>query len=53
MKAAYANPAIGLSTADFVRPEGMGMDSLDCRQLHELQQATFGGEGFDDEDLFE
>ncbi len=53
MKAAYANPAIGLSTADFARPEGMGVDSLDCKQLYELQQATFGGSGFDDEDLFE
>lgn len=53
MKAAYANKSIGLSTADFNRPEGMGLDSLDCKQLYELQQATFGGDGFDDQDLFE
>ncbi len=53
MKSAYANTALNLSTADFDRPEGMGLDSLDCRQLKELQQATFGGAGFDDEDLFE
>jgi len=53
MKAAYANKSIGLSTADFNRPEGMGLDSLDCKQLYELQQATFGGDGLDDQDLFE
>jgi penicillin-binding protein 1A len=53
MKSAYANESLGLSTADFERPAGLGLDSLDCKQLYELQQATFGGEGFDDEDLFE
>jgi penicillin-binding protein 1A len=55
MNAAYADPSLGLSQADFVRPEGMGLDSLDCRQLMELNQATFGGSGtgFDDDDLFQ
>ena len=55
MNAAYADESLGLSQADFVRPEGMGLDSLDCRQLMELNQATFGGSGagFDDDDLFQ
>ena len=55
MNAAYADEGLGLSQADFVRPEGMGLDSLDCRQLMELNQATFGGSGagFDDDDLFQ
>jgi len=55
MNAAYADERIGLSQADFKRPEGMGLDSLDCRQLMELNQATFGGSGagFDDDDLFQ
>ena len=55
MNAAYADETLGLSQADFVRPEGMGLDSLDCRQLMELNQATFGGSGagFDDDDLFQ
>jgi len=55
MNAAYADEGLGLSQADFVRPEGMGLDSMDCRQLMELNQATFGGSGagFDDDDLFQ
>ena len=55
MNAAYADLSLDLSRADFVRPEGMGLDSLDCRQLMELNQATFGGSGagFDDDDLFQ
>ena len=55
MNEAYADESLGLSKADFVRPEGMGLDSLDCRQLMELNQATFGGSGagFDDRDLFQ
>ena len=55
MNAAYADETLELSQADFPRPEGMGLDSLDCRQLMELNQATFGGSGagFDDDDLFQ
>ncbi len=55
MNAAYADETLELSQADFVRPEGMGLDSLNCRQLMELNQATFGGSGagFDDDDLFQ
>lgn len=52
MKDVYANPAIGLSQADFVQPEGMGIDSLDCREFFELQEATFSGDSSDD-DLFQ
>jgi penicillin-binding protein 1A len=53
MKSVYANPLIELSQSDFVRPEGMGLDSLDCKELNELHQKTFGGSGFDDDDLFQ
>ncbi len=53
MKSVYANPLIELSQSDFVRPEGMGLDSLDCKELDELHQKTFGGSGFDDDDLFQ
>ena len=53
MKSVYANPSIELSQSDFIRPEGMGLDSLDCKELNELHQKTFGGSGFDDDDLFQ
>ena len=55
MNAVYADASLKLSRADFVRPRGIGLDSLDCRQLMELNQATFGGNGagFDDDDLFQ
>jgi len=53
MKSVYANPLIELSQSDFDRPEGMGLDSLDCKELNELHQKTFGGSGFDDDDLFQ
>lgn len=53
MKEVYANPGIGLSTRDFVKPESLGADSLDCESLMRLQESTFGrGGGFDDDDLF-
>lgn len=54
MKAAYADPTMKLSQADFIQPQGMGLDSLDCRKQYELNQATFGGaEDFNEDDLFQ
>jgi hypothetical protein len=53
MKEVYASSGIGLSTRDFVKPESLGVDSLDCEALRQLEQSTFGrGGGFDDDDLF-
>lgn len=51
MNAAYADASIELSQEDFALPEGIGLDSLDCRQWFELNEATFGSEG--DDDLFQ
>jgi penicillin-binding protein 1A len=51
MNAAYADASIDLSQEDFALPEGIGLDSLDCRQWFELNEATFGSEG--DDDLFQ
>ena len=51
MNAAYDDPSIELSQADFALPEGIGLDSLDCKQWFELNEATFGIS--DDDDLFQ
>ena len=55
MNAAYKDKTLDLSQSDFARPEGMGLDSLDCLQLMQFNQATFGGSGtgLDDDDLFQ
>jgi penicillin-binding protein 1A len=47
MNAAYDDATIELSQEDFALPEGIGLDSLDCKQWFELNQATFGN-GNDD-----
>jgi hypothetical protein len=47
MNAAYDDATIELSQEDFALPEGIGLDSLDCKQWFELNQATFG-KGNDD-----
>ena len=52
MKDVYANPRIGLSQADFVKPTSLGLDSLDCKDWFRVQESTFGSSGFDDDDLF-
>tara|TARA_B100000767_G_scaffold43660_4_gene37686 strand:- start:6250 stop:8730 length:2481 start_codon:yes stop_codon:yes gene_type:complete len=52
MNAAYADPSLELSQADFEFPEGIGLDSLDCKQWFELNETTFGI-GNDDDELFQ
>ena len=51
MNAAYEDETIQLSQEDFALPEGIGLDSLDCKQWFQLNQATFGNG--DDDGLFQ
>ncbi len=51
MNAAYEDETIELSQEDFALPEGIGLDSLDCKQWFQLNQATFGNG--DDDGLFQ
>jgi hypothetical protein len=51
MNSVYDDPSIELSQEDFALPEGIGLDSLDCKQWFELNEATFGIG--DDDDLFQ
>jgi len=53
MKEALANPRIGLSGKDFVLPETLGIDSLDCEASQRFRTSTFGGTNDADDGLFD
>ena len=50
MKDIYADESIGMSQEDFPRPDGLGSDTLSCKELIELRGPTF--DPLDDDDLF-
>ena len=52
MKDTYADESIGLSQEDFVRPESLGSDTLNCKDQVSIKGHTFDSDGFDDSDLF-
>lgn len=53
MKDAYADEQVALSQEDFVRPESLGADTLNCKDQVSVSGHTFDSDGFEDEDLFE
>ena len=53
MKEALANPSIGLSGADFVLPEQLGLDSLDCEESLLLRGTPFGQPNAAEDGLFD
>ena len=53
MKDAYADEQVALSQEDFVRPQSLGADTLNCKDQVSVSGHTFDSDGFEDEDLFE
>ena len=53
MKDVYADSTLAISQEDFVRPETLGGDTLNCKDQVSLKGHTFDSDGFEDEDLFE
>ena len=53
MKDVYADSTIQISQEDFLRPEGLNSDTLNCKEAASLKGHNFDSDGFDDEDLFD
>lgn len=53
MKDVYADETLEISQEDFLRPESLGADTLNCKDKVSVQGHDIESDGFDEDDLFE
>ena len=53
MKDVYADETLEISQEDFLRPENLGADTLNCKDKVSVRGHDIESDGFDEDDLFE